>query len=200
MSKKGENIYKRKDGRWEARYIKGCSTEGKTVYQFQNFGNERGAFLEPCRKFFSPCPLLTFLPSSGRSRERPKIKSLEKIFIPSLGRQRKRRKINPPRKIFCFGSDLKLLSGCGTKIDAMSIPDFIGVAAKLMPQNKRPPLFRSRRSFLLFSFYRSSRISSSLISSVGLPPATSLFRKDNRPLSAAVARRCRVPTLDFFYT
>lgn len=34
MSKKGENIYKRKDGRWEARYIKGCSTEGKTVYGY----------------------------------------------------------------------------------------------------------------------------------------------------------------------
>lgn len=32
--KKGENIYKRKDGRWEARYIKGCSTEGKTVYGY----------------------------------------------------------------------------------------------------------------------------------------------------------------------
>ena len=26
MSKKGENIYKRKDGRWEARYIKGYPT------------------------------------------------------------------------------------------------------------------------------------------------------------------------------
>lgn len=34
MSKKGENIYKRKDGRWEARYIKGCSTESKTVYGY----------------------------------------------------------------------------------------------------------------------------------------------------------------------
>lgn len=34
MSKKGEHIYKRKDGRREARYIKGCSTEGKTVYGY----------------------------------------------------------------------------------------------------------------------------------------------------------------------
>ena len=34
MSKKGENIYKRKDGRWEARYIKGCSTEGKIGYGY----------------------------------------------------------------------------------------------------------------------------------------------------------------------
>ena len=29
MPRKGENIYKRKDGRWEARYVKGCTTEGK---------------------------------------------------------------------------------------------------------------------------------------------------------------------------
>ena len=26
---KGENIFKRKDGRWEARYIKGCELSGK---------------------------------------------------------------------------------------------------------------------------------------------------------------------------
>lgn len=32
MSKKGENIYKRKDGRWEGRYIKGYSPSGKARY------------------------------------------------------------------------------------------------------------------------------------------------------------------------
>lgn len=32
MSKKGENIYKRKDGRWEGRYKKGTGSNGKTVY------------------------------------------------------------------------------------------------------------------------------------------------------------------------
>lgn len=31
MSRKGENIYKRKDGRWEGRYIKGY-TDGKARY------------------------------------------------------------------------------------------------------------------------------------------------------------------------
>ena len=36
MSKKGENIYKRKDGRWEARYIKGCSTEAEVEAFLQN--------------------------------------------------------------------------------------------------------------------------------------------------------------------
>ena len=33
MPRKGENIYKRKDGRWEARYIQGRSVEGKAIYK-----------------------------------------------------------------------------------------------------------------------------------------------------------------------
>lgn len=32
MARKGENIYKRKDGRWEGRYIKGRKPDGKAVY------------------------------------------------------------------------------------------------------------------------------------------------------------------------
>ena len=31
---KGENIFKRKDGRWEARYIKGRGLSGKIKYGF----------------------------------------------------------------------------------------------------------------------------------------------------------------------
>ena len=34
MSKRGENIYKRKDGRWEGRYIKGRTEAGKAVYGY----------------------------------------------------------------------------------------------------------------------------------------------------------------------
>lgn len=34
MPRRGENIYKRKDGRWEARYIKQRSPEGRTVYGY----------------------------------------------------------------------------------------------------------------------------------------------------------------------
>lgn len=33
MPRRGENIYKRKDGRWEGRYIKGHSC-GKTQYGY----------------------------------------------------------------------------------------------------------------------------------------------------------------------
>lgn len=32
MARKGENIYKRKDGRWEGRYIKGRKPDGKALY------------------------------------------------------------------------------------------------------------------------------------------------------------------------
>lgn len=34
MPRKGENIYKRKDGRWEGRYIKSRTMQGKAVYGF----------------------------------------------------------------------------------------------------------------------------------------------------------------------
>ena len=34
MSRKGENIYKRKDKRWEARYVKGCTPEGRLQYGY----------------------------------------------------------------------------------------------------------------------------------------------------------------------
>lgn len=34
MSRKGENIYKRKDGRWEGRFIKGHNVQGKTCYGY----------------------------------------------------------------------------------------------------------------------------------------------------------------------
>ena len=34
MPRKGDNIYKRKDGRWEGRYIKSRTIEGKAIYGF----------------------------------------------------------------------------------------------------------------------------------------------------------------------
>ena len=32
MSRRGENIYKRKDGRWEARFVKEITIDGKKKY------------------------------------------------------------------------------------------------------------------------------------------------------------------------
>lgn len=34
MPRKGENIYKRKDGRWEGRYLKSRSPSGKAQYGY----------------------------------------------------------------------------------------------------------------------------------------------------------------------
>lgn len=34
MARRGENIYKRKDGRWEARYIKTRTADAKAVYGY----------------------------------------------------------------------------------------------------------------------------------------------------------------------
>ena len=34
MPKKGENIYKRKDGRWEGRYVKSRNLSGKIIYGY----------------------------------------------------------------------------------------------------------------------------------------------------------------------
>ena len=34
MPKKGENIYRRKDGRWEGRFIKGYHADGKAKYGY----------------------------------------------------------------------------------------------------------------------------------------------------------------------
>lgn len=34
MSRRGENIYKRRDGRWEARYIKGHTIDGRAIYGY----------------------------------------------------------------------------------------------------------------------------------------------------------------------
>lgn len=34
MPRKGENIYKRKDGRWEGRYIKSRTPAGKANYGY----------------------------------------------------------------------------------------------------------------------------------------------------------------------
>ena len=34
MSRRGENIYKRKDGRWEGRYIAGRKPDGSAIYRY----------------------------------------------------------------------------------------------------------------------------------------------------------------------
>ena len=54
MSKRGENIYKRKDGRWEARVIKGYDEQGKALYAYY-YGR---SYKEAKDKIFSPLPFI----------------------------------------------------------------------------------------------------------------------------------------------
>ena len=49
MAKKGLNIYKRKDGRWEGRYKSGYTSEGKTKY-FSIYGKSYSAVREQLEK------------------------------------------------------------------------------------------------------------------------------------------------------
>lgn len=48
MARKGENIYKRKDGRWEGRYIKDRDISGKAIYGYvyaKSYGEVRKNWL-----------------------------------------------------------------------------------------------------------------------------------------------------------
>lgn len=53
MSKRGENIYKRKDGRWEGRYIKERSADGKARYAYvygKSYADAKQKLLIPHRE------------------------------------------------------------------------------------------------------------------------------------------------------
>ncbi|MGI6012642.1 MAG: tyrosine-type recombinase/integrase [Ruminococcus sp.] len=106
MSKKGENIYKRKDGRWEARYIKGHKTDGgirygycygKTYYEAKEKANyARAAVLnhqtppgKGCKKKFSLCCDEWLLLKRSQVKESTYVKygaTLEKHIKPGLGK------------------------------------------------------------------------------------------------------------------
>ena len=47
MARKGENIYKRKDGRWEGRYIKSRSSTGKANYGYASVNITMNRYVHP---------------------------------------------------------------------------------------------------------------------------------------------------------
>ena len=49
MPKKGENIYKRKDGRWEGRYVKSRNSSGKIIYGYVYANDYSGPLAHPGR-------------------------------------------------------------------------------------------------------------------------------------------------------
>lgn len=67
MSRKGENIYKRKDGRWEGRYKKGVAANGRSCFSnlhtlfYKLFSNQNhplnGWFAQTLEGGLLACPL-----------------------------------------------------------------------------------------------------------------------------------------------
>ena len=72
MPKRGENIYKRKDGRWEGRYIRGRSPSGRAEYGYVYAGSyrecraKRQKCLDACRE----APVATSLLTLNQAAER----------------------------------------------------------------------------------------------------------------------------------
>ena len=64
---KGENIFKRNDGRWEARYIKGREASGKIKYGFC-YGKTYREAKEKAEK--AKAALLTGIPLQAPTRQR----------------------------------------------------------------------------------------------------------------------------------
>ena len=72
MPKRGENIYKRKDGRWEGRYIRGRSPSGRAEYGYVYAGSyrecraKRQKSLDACREAPGATSLLTLNQAAER--------------------------------------------------------------------------------------------------------------------------------------
>jgi len=61
MPRKGENIRKRADGRWEARYIKGYRTDGKAKYGYL-YARTYAEVRQKKAEAVAACKQATFLP------------------------------------------------------------------------------------------------------------------------------------------
>ena len=105
MARKGENIFKRKDGRWEARYIKGYELSGKIKYGFcygrtYKEAKEKAAQYKAAVLNNTPLPAagsrhrLTFFCEEWLQLEKGKVKEstyvkydfiLKKHILPKLG-------------------------------------------------------------------------------------------------------------------
>lgn len=77
MTKRGENIHKRKDGRWEGRYIKGRTAEGKPVWGYL-YGY---AYREVREELIKQKALSGFYQLSGKSM---RFSELAELWLASL--------------------------------------------------------------------------------------------------------------------
>ena len=145
MSKKGKNIYKRKDGRWEARYIKARTPEGRAKYGYcyAKTYREVSEKLERAKVNMLTQPTAE---SSGKKQfsaycsewlalRRGRVKDstydkyrtvIELHIIPSLGRYRPDSLTNPI--IGQFGSSLTTGEGLSSK----TVRDILSVLSAIL--------------------------------------------------------------------
>ena len=72
MAKHGENIYKRKDGRWEARVIKGYDVNGKALYSYV-YGR---TYREAKEKIFMPLSYNAHTPELTNTIDMPQFEDV----------------------------------------------------------------------------------------------------------------------------
>ena len=71
MPKKGENIYLRKDGRWEGRYIKGRNLNGKPIFGYiygKQYGDvKRRMIIAKSKQYSKPSDCIIYGDGTFRS-------------------------------------------------------------------------------------------------------------------------------------
>lgn len=154
MPRKGENIYKRKDGRWEGRYIKARTIEGKAVYGFvyaksyrevreklleQKQKNKKTSFLVTQKKsedgmLFSELVFIWIQKNEYRFKESTIVKyeNLLKLYIlPVMGNQ----KVNEITDVFLEKFCEQLLFCGGEKkkgLSAKTVSDILSLVRNIL--------------------------------------------------------------------
>ena len=104
MARKGENIYKRKDGRWEGRYIKSRSSTGKANYGYVYAKSYREVKAKLISQSSCTSNSVTVDPEiSSDQFEQVAMEWFQAICpkVKELKRQRRTQELSPERKVFC---------------------------------------------------------------------------------------------------
>ncbi len=161
MPRKGENIYKRKDGRWEGRYIKSRTIEGKAIYGFvyaksyqevreklivEKQNSKKNSFLVTQKKcenemLFSELAFIWLQKNEYRFKESTIVKyeNLLKLYIlPAMGNQ----KLNQITDVFLEKFCEQLLFCGGEKkqgLSAKTVSDVLSLLRNILSDSMKSP-------------------------------------------------------------
>lgn len=99
MPRKGENIYRRKDGRWEGRYVKGRSEKGRALYGYvygKSYKEVKQKRLEQLARLSNSSNTLTI---SNKPNEEVLFSSLAEVWLESIRPQIKQSTYNKYRNL-----------------------------------------------------------------------------------------------------